>query len=134
MLAGARRGGRGRKLQLDAGRAETRVKISEMRRCWTAVSCSQRQWMAGRMWGRETNELGVELGQPGLTVVVEDQHGVDHRCSMPEEEVMLGCGLEFGHVKAYPAVPAGIMRPAVSSRLEHDHAKPIRCEYFDSIR
>jgi hypothetical protein len=36
----ARRGGRGRKLQEPAGRWETRVKISEMRRCWTLVSCS----------------------------------------------------------------------------------------------
>lgn len=35
---GARRGGSGRKLQLLAGRAETRVKISERRRCWTDVS------------------------------------------------------------------------------------------------
>lgn len=31
-------------------------------------------------WG--THELSVEFGQPGLTVVVKDQHGVDHRdCS-----------------------------------------------------
>jgi hypothetical protein len=37
-VEGARRGGRGRKLQLLLGRAETRVKISAMRRCWTAVS------------------------------------------------------------------------------------------------
>lgn len=36
--AGARRGGSGRKLHEDAGRAETRVKISDMSRCWTAVS------------------------------------------------------------------------------------------------
>ena len=35
---GVKRGGRGRKLQDEEGRAETRVKISEMRRCWTAVS------------------------------------------------------------------------------------------------
>jgi hypothetical protein len=34
-----RRGGRGRKLQEPEGRWETRVKISEMRRCWTEVSC-----------------------------------------------------------------------------------------------
>lgn len=34
----ARRGGRGRKLQAELGRVETRVKISDMRRCWTAVS------------------------------------------------------------------------------------------------
>lgn len=28
--------------------------------------------------GADTNDLGVELGQPGLAVVVEDQHGVYH--------------------------------------------------------
>jgi hypothetical protein len=33
-----RRGGRGRKLQEPGVRWETRVKISEMRRCWTLVS------------------------------------------------------------------------------------------------
>jgi hypothetical protein len=32
------RGGRGRKLQEPGVRWETRVKISEMRRCWTLVS------------------------------------------------------------------------------------------------
>jgi hypothetical protein len=37
-VEGVRRGGSGRKLQLLLGRAETRVKISEIRRCWTAVS------------------------------------------------------------------------------------------------
>lgn len=37
-VGGARRGGRGRKLQAEEGRAETRVKISESRRCWTEVS------------------------------------------------------------------------------------------------
>jgi hypothetical protein len=37
----ARRGGRGRKLQEPAGRLETRVKISEMRRCWMLVSCKR---------------------------------------------------------------------------------------------
>ena len=36
-----RRGGRGRKLQEPVGRWETRVKISEMRRCWTEVSCGK---------------------------------------------------------------------------------------------
>lgn len=34
----ARRGGRGRKLHAEFGRLATRVKISEMRRCWTLVS------------------------------------------------------------------------------------------------
>jgi hypothetical protein len=38
----ARRGGSGRKLQEPGGRLETRVKISEMRRCWIDVSC--REW------------------------------------------------------------------------------------------
>ena len=36
-----RRGGRGRKLQEPVGRWETRVKISEKRRCWTEVSCGK---------------------------------------------------------------------------------------------
>ena len=36
---GWRRGGRGRKLQAEGGRVDTWVKISVMRRCWTAVSC-----------------------------------------------------------------------------------------------
>lgn len=36
---GARSGGSGRKLQEVEGRWETRVKISEMRRCCTPVSC-----------------------------------------------------------------------------------------------
>ena len=39
LVEGARSGGRGRKLQAEDGRADTRVKISEIRRCWTAVSC-----------------------------------------------------------------------------------------------
>lgn len=39
LVEGARRGGKGRKLQDEAGRADTRVKISEIRRCWTDVSC-----------------------------------------------------------------------------------------------
>ena len=37
-LEEARSGGSGKKLQLLAGRAATRAKISESRRCWTAVS------------------------------------------------------------------------------------------------
>jgi hypothetical protein len=37
---GASRGGRGRKLHEEEGRLETRVNISDMRRCWTDVSCS----------------------------------------------------------------------------------------------
>lgn len=39
---GARRGGRGRKLQAEAGRAETSVKIWARRDCWVVVSC--RHW------------------------------------------------------------------------------------------
>ena len=42
-VGGARRGGSGRKLQAEFGRAATRVKISERRRCWTAVSCVDRE-------------------------------------------------------------------------------------------
>lgn len=32
----------------------------------------------GHRVGR-THELGVELGQPGLAVVIEDEHGINHR-------------------------------------------------------
>ena len=39
VFAGAKSGGSGKKLQLLEGRAETSVKISLRRRCWTAVSC-----------------------------------------------------------------------------------------------
>jgi len=38
ILGGARRGGKERKLQADAGRVETREKISVRRRCWVDVS------------------------------------------------------------------------------------------------
>lgn len=38
VLEAARRGGRGRKLQEPFGRLATRVKISEMSRCWIDVS------------------------------------------------------------------------------------------------
>lgn len=38
VLEPARRGGRGRKLQALFERFDTRVKISEIRRCWTDVS------------------------------------------------------------------------------------------------
>jgi hypothetical protein len=77
-VEGVRRGGSGRKLQLLLGRAETRVKISEIRRCWTAVSLEgvlvgMRQ--DGRTWWRHrlvTYELSIEFGQPGLAIVVED--------------------------------------------------------------
>ena len=76
-VEGVRSGGRGRKLQLLLGRAETRVKISEIRRCWTAVSLGRCQLLCDRI------ELGcgalgliyqlcVEFGQPGLAIVVED--------------------------------------------------------------
>lgn len=76
----ARRGGRGRKLQLLAGRAATRVKISERSRCCTAVS-----WRGLSRWikcGLVENlyQLRVELGQTRLAIVVEDQYGVDHDC------------------------------------------------------
>lgn len=39
----ARRGGRGRKLQDPEGRFETRVKISDMRRCCILVSCDRKR-------------------------------------------------------------------------------------------
>jgi len=61
----------GRKLQDVGGRWETRVKISEIRRCCTLVS-----WMMvkGQRWAVEVRmvvgglwyQLGVELGQAGL--------------------------------------------------------------------
>lgn len=70
----------GRKLQAELGRLATRVKISEMRRCWTLVSWAPIFSIEG--WGRWTGgsryQLGVELGQARLAGVVEDEHGVDH--------------------------------------------------------
>ena len=66
----------GRKLHEEEGRLDTRVKISEIRRCWTLVS-----WLALTMsmhGGGVADQLGVELGQAGLPVVVKDQHGVYH--------------------------------------------------------
>ena len=37
--------------------------------------------MGGGRWdeGEMGYELGVEFGEAGLAVVVEDEHGVDHR-------------------------------------------------------
>jgi len=58
---GASKGGRGRKLQLDGGRAATRVKISERRRCWTAVSCEAGGSMVGGVDG-DWSVAGVRAG------------------------------------------------------------------------
>ena len=75
-VEGVRRGGRGRKLQLLLGRAETRVKISAIRRCCTAVSLGERQLVCDRWWWWRSlslaYQLGVEFGQAGLAIVVED--------------------------------------------------------------
>ena len=78
-VEGVRRGGRGRKLQLLLGRAETRVKISAIRRCCTAVSFGgERQLVCDRWWWwwwgllSLAYQLGVEFGQAGLAIVVED--------------------------------------------------------------
>ena len=66
-------------MQLLLGRAETRVKISEIRRCWTAVSldgvlvlwfATKKDRAGGSSGG--AYKLGVEFGQPGLAIVVED--------------------------------------------------------------
>lgn len=38
-VGGKGREGYGRKLQAEEGRWDTSVNISDMRRCWTAVSC-----------------------------------------------------------------------------------------------
>ena len=80
-VEGVRRGGRGRKLQLLLGRAATRVKISEIRRCWTDVSWTE---VVSEDWGGVLGkvdtayQLGIEFGQTRLAVVVEDQDGIDH--------------------------------------------------------
>lgn len=75
----------GRKLQAEAGRLETRVKISEMRRCCTVVSCGAERWvlairLARNMWALwvGTYELGVEFRETWLAGIVEDENGVDH--------------------------------------------------------
>jgi hypothetical protein len=54
---GVRSGGRGRKLQDPGGRLLTRVKISEMRRCWTDVSCIV--LLSVRILGREEESLDL---------------------------------------------------------------------------
>jgi len=81
--AGARRGGSGRKLHDDEGRAETRVKISEIRRCWTAVSCGDgSEGCIDRYVCFSWYQLCVELGQTRLAIVIENQDGVDHCCCL----------------------------------------------------
>ncbi len=78
VLEEARSGGRGRKLRLPEGRWETRVKISEMRRCSTEVS-----WFLLAGLGRfltRTYELGVELCEARLPCIVEHENSVDHGC------------------------------------------------------
>jgi len=60
---GVRSGGRGRKLQEEGGRWETRVKISVMRRCWTEVSC----WLGGGLVGGRGKE-NVGGGGGGVRV------------------------------------------------------------------
>lgn len=64
-------GGYGRKLQDVGGRWETRVKISEIRRCCTLVSWMTRNHQrCGLAEGFELEwlwyQLGVELGQTRL--------------------------------------------------------------------
>jgi hypothetical protein len=61
---------------------DTRVKISEMRRCWMLVSCRSKVFSKRSRLGKLASgayQLGVELGQSGLTLAVEDQEGVNHR-------------------------------------------------------
>lgn len=80
VLDSASRGGRGRKLQLLEGRWDTRVKISDIKRCWTDVSFS-RLSVAGRevsLVRSDSYQLGVELGETRLPVVVEDQDSIYH--------------------------------------------------------
>lgn len=64
----------GRKLQAEFGRCETRVKISEISRCWTLVSCEVvvRLRMERNKLRRITDELCVEFGKAGLAGVVKD--------------------------------------------------------------
>lgn len=82
----ARSGGSGRKLQLLAGLAATSVKISERRRCWTAVSYAEES-LTVRLceYGKEEEDvsryqLRVEFGQARLSIVVEHEHRIDHYC------------------------------------------------------
>jgi len=69
---GARRGGRGRKLHAEAGRADTSVKIWARRDCCVVVSCHEQcQFVVNcKSWGRWMYKLGVELRQTRLAVVV----------------------------------------------------------------
>lgn len=95
----ARRGGSGRKLQEPAGRFETRVKISDMRRCCMLVSCGKVSGVCdedidedGRDRVGGTYELRVELGQSWLALAVEYQKGVDHIGRLCEKRCPHGGG------------------------------------------
>lgn len=79
----------GRKLQADDGRVDTSAKISEISRCCTLVSCrltakcSASALQEGATEVKNSSrwdhyQLRVELGQPRLAGIIEDEHSIDH--------------------------------------------------------
>lgn len=80
MPEAASRGGSGRKLHELEGRFDTRVKISEMRRCWMLVSCFRlvSTGLCHAFHRARAYQLRVKLGQPRLSLAVEDQKSVNH--------------------------------------------------------
>lgn len=75
MYVGRKGGGNtcGRKLQAEEGLWETRVNISEIKRCWTLVSCGVaiRKSLSAKECWRITDKLRVEFGEAGLAGIVE---------------------------------------------------------------
>lgn len=55
------------------------MKISDIRRCWTLVSCIVENLVSIKFRGGVTSyELCVKFSKTRLAGVVEDQYGVDH--------------------------------------------------------
>ena len=67
-------------MQDPDGRFDTRVKISEMSRCWMLVSyrCAVSQGSIAVARHGPAYQLCVEFGQARLALAIEDQEGVDH--------------------------------------------------------
>ena len=68
----------GRKLQDELGRLDTRVKISDIRRCCTLVSCNTIVRTPVSHSSEEPYKLGVEFGEARLAGVIENKHSVYH--------------------------------------------------------
>lgn len=53
-----------------------------MRDCFVCVSWRCSSVLTAYSDGSPAHDLGVEFGEPGLAIVVEDEDGVDHLDSM----------------------------------------------------